>query len=93
MLLKKKPNSLINELEELLYEKLDTKNKVLKEAILDHLMDIIRNDDRYDEDKYPLNDFDTIDIINTVLSFIKKDKARISELIQFFSNNKKILSN
>lgn len=67
-------------LEELFFDKLD--NQHTRDRAIDILDDLITQDDRYDSDKYSINDMDDNDMVSQAIKYLNKDKNRIRELIQ-----------
>ena len=67
-------------LEELFFDKL-SKSKT-KDETIDLLLDLITQDDRYNSDKWSVNDLDESDMVSQAIKWLNKDKNRIKELIQ-----------
>lgn len=76
---KETTKALENGLEELFYDKLG--NQHTRNRTIDILDDLITQDDRYDSDKYSINDMDDTDMVSQAIKYLNKDKNRIKELI------------
>ena len=66
-------------LEELFFDKL-SKSKA-KDETIDLLLELITQDDRYNSDKWSVNDLDESDMVSQAIKWLNKDKNRIKELI------------